>query len=393
MNKQKSIFSRQHNVYQEIYANRRIKIFWKSFLFKYKQLIASGFKHRRRGPHINIGFVLDGGIGDNVLYGAYLEKFTKKLDCETKIYLFVRQPVDSIKSLFSEYEFGANIYPRHKLKKIPLDMIIRFGVQFPEVLFYRDKYISKKSKFLPRYENTIFEFNKRYAHVLGNSNIFSQQILLDIRGLNRIDGMDICGLVDLKKSDKITIKIPETAKAILEQNNIQDGKFITFSYGTDLNTNVQTSTRLWPADKFSELFSRIKSEFPDYKIVQLGTKSLSKIDGVDINLVGQTSFYELLTLLGKSSLHIDGECGMVHLRHALCERPSVVLLGPTSISTKGYPENINIRSKTCNCTCCEWLTGAKWQTFCPKTNTSIAPCMHTISVDTVFEHIKGVIRI
>lgn len=136
-----------------------------------------------------------------------------------------------------------------------------------------------------------------------------------------------------------------------------------------------------------------KKQNPNIKIVQLGVSKdrCESVSNVDINLVGQTTFADVLTLLTKSILHIDGDCGMVHLRHFLCKKPSLVLWGPTSPKLRGYPENINLRANVCNCEFCEWLVGERWQTHCIKTNSCHGLCMEMLSPQYAFEHIKHLI--
>ena len=48
---------------------------------------------------------------------------------------------------------------------------------------------------------------------------------------------------------------------------------------------------------------------------------------------------DLKILLKNALYHIDGECGMVHLRKALKTGPSVVLFGPTPIKFFSYSNN------------------------------------------------------
>jgi ADP-heptose:LPS heptosyltransferase len=82
--------------------------------------------------------------------------------------------------------------------------------------------------------------------------------------------------------------------------------------------------------------------------------------------------------------HIDGECGMVHLRHFLSAKPSIVLFGPTKKDFYGYPENINISSNMC--IGCEWIH-ERWRTQCLKTGDN-AMCLQTIQPSFVIEKIR-----
>ena len=118
--------------------------------------------------------------------------------------------------------------------------------------------------------------------------------------------------------------------------------------------------------------------------MQIGDKKCIALENTDLNLCGQTSFDELLVILNEAKLHIDGDCGMVHLRHFMEAKPSVVLFGPTSKKFYEYSENINISANVC--TGCEWVTN-DWMNRCIKTDSS-ADCMNSLTAETVMNEIK-----
>jgi ADP-heptose:LPS heptosyltransferase len=103
-----------------------------------------------------------------------------------------------------------------------------------------------------------------------------------------------------------------------------------------------------------------------------------------MNLCGKTTFGELLVLLKMAHYHIDSECGMVHLRHFLSAKPSIVLFGPTKKDFYAYPENINISSDIC--IGCEWIH-ERWRTQCLKTGDK-AMCLKTIQPLFVVQKIR-----
>lgn len=391
MNNYVADFHRQLVIYKERYGARPGVISWHVFCYLLRHWFGGERKFKRHGNGVNIGFILNGGIGDIVITGAYLDKFIKKIDCEHKIFIFVIQPVSSIEILFKNLGSNIEILDCKYLKKAKLDLLIKFAVQFPELEFYRKRYINKKSKFLTDYINAVSEFNNKYKHLFESESIFEHQVFLDILGLNRVSGTDAAKMVGLGSDDSLNIDVPQAATKILQNNGLHTDKFITFAYSLDLYNQATQNIRLLPKETLQHIIDTIKKLYPEYKIVQLGSKSLAAFSNVDVNLVQKTSFVELLALLKAAKIHIDSECGMVHLRHALCKKTSVVLHGPTSVSTKGYSENINIRSTVCNCPCCEWLIGDKWQTFCIKTNSQVPACMTAITAEEVFEKISEVL--
>lgn len=391
MNEYFANFHKQLIIYKERFGKKYAKTSWHTLMYLFRNWFGGRYKFRRCGDTINIGFLANGGFGDIVLFGAYLDKFIKKLDCACKIHVFTQQSPTSVEILFSAYKNNTVTHSCRDLRKTPLDLLISFNFQFPEIYFYRKKYIEQKSKFLPYYISATNRFIHKYSYLFEPHQIFNQQILLDIIGLNRLTGMDPTQTLGLSPDDKMNIPTPSNSADILKKFDLESGKFITFSYDFDALNNSKTSIRLWPQDNLQTLIKLLKAHYPEYKIVQLGITSIADFTDIDINLVNKTSFTEFLAILSTSRLHFDSECGMVHLRHAICGKKSVVLHGPTSISTKGYTENINISSKVCKCTCCEWLIGGSWQEHCIKTNSPFPACMQSISPQDVFEKISGVL--
>ena len=151
------------------------------------------------------------------------------------------------------------------------------------------------------------------------------------------------------------------------------------------NMEGNKSTRVWPVEYYENLVDLIKQNYPSYQIVQIGSSDCSAINGCDFNLCGKTSFEELLSILNNSSLHIDNEGGMVHLRHFMEQKPSVVLFGPTGEDVYGYDENINLSVRPCPFSC-EWLK-KDWRNKCIKTNNK-AECMQNITPTAVMNKIN-----
>lgn len=128
----------------------------------------------------------------------------------------------------------------------------------------------------------------------------------------------------------------------------------------------------------------IKENYPNLVIVQVGTDRCKEIPEIDVNLLGKTNFEELKIILKNSILHIDGECGLVHLKHFLNGK-SAVLFGQTSIDYIGYENNINLKSNACP-HWCEWIVD-DWQNNCIR-GYKEPPCLAELKPDYVFENIK-----
>lgn len=373
------------------------KLFWWSFkcLFKRYEIDNDIVKIKiRKNKKLNIAFVCGGGIGDIIISALYISKFIKKIDCPYNSCLFVGQSVSSIKALLNQHEFAENIYKISELNEQLFDIVLRFEVQFPNISYIDEKRVFKKSKFLKSYYNSIMNFNTKYSSIVGlGEKTYKQQAFLTILNKTRITGMDVGDFLQLKHDDKIKLTLPMNGREILKKYDLIDKPFITIQRGVDVMNKSSESTKLWSVENYEILSNLIKEKYPTIKIVQLGVSKnrCINISNVDLNLIEKTSFSELLYLLSNSLLHIDGECGMIHLRHFLCAKTSVVLFGPTSPITKGYKENINIRSDKCNCQFCEWLVGENWQNYCIKTKTAKALCMNSITPQTVFNQVDNFI--
>ena len=100
------------------------------------------------------------------------------------------------------------------------------------------------------------------------------------------------------------------------------------------------------------------------------------IEEADLNLVGKTDFLAAAAILANAALHIDGESGLVHLRHVLGGR-SVVLFGPTPVEYFGYADNCNLVSKGCRG--CMWMTD-DWFEVCSR-GTAEPECMASITAN------------
>jgi ADP-heptose:LPS heptosyltransferase len=167
---------------------------------------------------------------------------------------------------------------------------------------------------------------------------------------------------------------------VLKRHGLEAKRYITVHDGFDTNyvplgDNV---TKCWPLNHWSRLVALLKERLPYVTIVQLGSVNSREIAGVDLDLRKKTTLDEAAWILKHSSLHIDGESGLVRLANALHTR-SVVLFGPTSLSFFGFDKNTNIVSTECN-DC--WLSTQGWLSSCPR-GLATAICMTTITPETV----------
>ncbi len=168
--------------------------------------------------------------------------------------------------------------------------------------------------------------------------------------------------------------------------------YITIHDGYELSSShvvKDVSTKQWDLESWRLLLKVIKTKYPDYKIIQLGSSTARPIEGVDENKIHQTTLLEAFDIIKGSTLHIDGDSGLVHAATEMGV-PCVVMFGPTPDYFFGYKENINIRADTCK-DACYWLK-TDWLGQCPIDYLSgNAQCMNDISLSRVFEAVDSIL--
>ncbi len=161
--------------------------------------------------------------------------------------------------------------------------------------------------------------------------------------------------------------------------------YITIHDGYDVANYSQikgSSTKQWPLRYWAELISKIKTAYPNIKVIQLGSKTGRPIPFVDEQMLNKTTITDAFDILSKSTLHIDGDSGLVHAATALCV-PCVVMFGPTPDYFFGYSQNTNLRSKATCKNACFWVND-DWMSECA-IGERMPPCMEEITPHEVFQ--------
>ena len=145
--------------------------------------------------------------------------------------------------------------------------------------------------------------------------------------------------------------------------------------------------RKWPCERFAKLCSRLFSEFPDIQIVITGMESekddareiLNRADNSKcVDLMGKTSFPELLALYSLADLMITNDSGPAHFA-SLLKLPTIVLFGPET------PRLYSPLNDACKCI----YSGFACSPCVSVYNAKMSPCndnrcMKAISVKEVF---------
>ena len=376
----------------EIYACIKFIYFFSNLLLKLIFKKRNHIKAKRNTNNIKLGVYMNGGIGDALVNLNYLYCLKRYLKHENVI-LDVYFEKQIFKKLIPDDNIIDNYYIS-ELNNIDLDNYDVFFrlFRFPCIYKFNKNFIKTKSQkfyeLLLEYDKFKQEHNKVVLQEPRYDSIGKDISLANDR--TRIQQPDIGGLLNIK-TDYI---LPITVKNIdetLDKFNLKGKTFITLNRG--VGNKLSDSPKLWPLENYNNLIEKIKAKYPNYALVQIGdaNSTFGIMQGVDLNLVGQTSFEELLVLLKTATLHIDCEGGLVHLRKALNAPQSVVLFGPTSKDFFGYSSNINIKAENACKIACEWVS-TQWETTCIKTQSAVNPCMQAITPEMVIDNIESSFR-
>lgn len=348
-------------------------------------------------PNPRIAIQLKGGVGDIVLGGLYARSLYLRFPELLMTISLGESQLKLANCLFKSHTFYSKLVRDIDLKYEDYDIVIELDVYFPKII-YKNNYTKFENRDINKYLQALEKFHQQFPTITRTDRVPDQMLLMLATGLNRITCMDIDGVIGLSTSSKFPINLDlDNEQRLLEKFPFLKEKYITIGRGVDKNNDWHDSTRLWSVDKYNRWIKLFKQKYPSVKVVQLGVSKdrCEKLD-VDIDLVGLTTFEELLIILKRATIHLDGECGYVHLRHFLTEGKgkSIVIFGPTSNVIRGYPENINIRNdNSCELPLCEWIAGGSWQSFCLKTKECRAHCVESVSPEFVHQESQKLLDI
>lgn len=342
---------------------------------------------------INVGFLLVGGLGDLVIGANYVYKFRQKFNDENlRLDIFVRNINGSSKVVFYEGYVFDHLYSEDLSKNRVKDYDIFIElVRYPDI---KRRNLPKINSMMPELVEYIslcerFRYeNPRYFSISSRNTDCQAAVLNIIEGKKRIQQPDIYNYFGLTEKYEYQIPIMEDEIEYLKDMDLYGKKFITLNRGVDTNNN-KVSVKMWPLQYYNVLTKMLKDKYPDIILVQVGASydKCPPFENIDLQLVGKTNLEQLKVLLKHSLIHIDGEGGMPHVRHALSGGESVIMFGPTSADFYGYSENENLVGNGCDIWC-EWVV-EEWQQQCLR-GYKVAPCMASITPEMV---IKAVDRI
>lgn len=353
-----------------------------SFGFSKNMLLNENIRHSKfpsntvkilNNEGLQIVIVEGGGFGDSLIALILIKRIKELLENKCNIIFFNRY--EEYFCIFPEINSSINyeLYEDYYMQKF--DIVIHMH-NIPVVHSINYENVKRLSEQLYKYclDNKYY-FETLFKRSTNNYRFTKYGLLL---GKNRIEQLDLHGILGITRNNKIRILINNDNLKCLEKYKLYRKKYFTIN--RDVGNEESSHPKLWPIHYYQELLLYIKEKYPQYSVVLIGKECCKElISYVDVDLTGKLSLSEVNSILKYGILHIGTEGGMIHLRHFL-NRKSMVLFGPTDPDVFGYKENINIFSNECK-EHCEWLVD-NWDRCCPL-NLDEPKCIYSIKPDKV----------
>lgn len=336
---------------------------------------------------IRTAFLLNGGMGSFIVEMNFIQYFYDKFSDRVDISVF-SFPEETSVALYGRQYFISNYGSRSEFQENEFDLSIDLN-WFPKIVYRNEKRFAELDE-----NDDLFSLINKWREFANNSrtknfftpdtNMFDPNIhmFLIAKNQSRLQSADIGGNLGVEKRFLLSITA-ENEKETLKKFGLADCQYITLQQGVDFACNTKKSPKQWPNEYYSKLCGICKNRFPNIKTVQLGEKeNNTPIDGVDLCLLGETDLKELKAVLKNALIHVDGDCGMVHLRRAMHAGANIVLYGNLPDKVYGYDEDYRIKSNVCSYECAKLFNA--WKSRCYKNYNCKAPeCMTAISPESI----------
>lgn len=349
------------------------------------------------GEKARVAFRLNGGLGTYLMEMNFIQYFFDRFPDSLEISVFSFSQETSL-AVYGEQYFAAHYGPRSAFVPRKYDLAVELN-WFPQVLCRNEAALAaaddsgELSALVQQWVD--FADSERTRHFFTpDTNMFDPSIhtFAMARRQNRLQVADIDGSLGITNHFRLAVPVEQEAEA-LAKFGLADGPYLTLQQGVDAACRTKYSPKQWPNEYYAALCRICHQRFPQIKLVQLGEEGNNlPIEGVDVCLLGQTSLPELKAVLKNAVLHIDGDCGMVHLRRALHAGPSIVLYGNLPDSVYGYAEDYHMKSDACKHPCAKLFDG--WKRRCYRLEQPV--CMTSIQpqqvADVIGRHLAALER-
>ena len=311
----------------------------------------------KKSNEILIAFKSNGANTNVLIHLNLIKKLLDKVSCpELKVFFFGGMDKEFNDAVFKNLSFIHSFHESTELREDDYsyyDAVVELDL-FADVVRANFEKIHAISLGLYQILFGWFTFKNNELY----SNMFKLRPKLDcniykwgmLNGKNCLDIADVDNVLNIEQEYSFDIETNETKTTkLLKSLNLKAQKFITIQRPNCINN----STLSVPDSILENAISLLKTQFNNLKVVQVGMDydaSGSVLKGVDVYLVGKTSWEDVKILLNNALYHVGIDSDLVHLRKALKSGPSIVLFGPTPVEFWGYNDNINISSEGChNC--------------------------------------------
>ena len=284
-------------------------------------------------------------LGDNVIRKKFIEELIKIAPkCKIDIYSLasesflpsIYKDCNNINLLIPD---GGSLYQKYN-KQYTLALTLSYSILVDNFNFVK---AAEQNEVFAKKMQKLEVFTKDYNKDI---DVFATPFNLVIRRQiymgNNCYSMFNCGDVFRIKNSKVYISTDfKTIKHSLPK------KYITINYGAGITVeSMKFVSKIWPGNYFEKFIKEFKKNYPDYKVIQLGSYGAYKLKNVDQYFLGE-DFEVVKCILKKSLFHLDIDGGLVHLATQL-DTKCIVLFGPTQVQFFGYKQNINILAGGCH---------------------------------------------
>lgn len=306
-------------------------------------------------------------------------------NADIKFELFMEAPGPTVQSVLAEMFDTAVAGTEEEFAALDRkDYAIIVDLDILPILIWGDWHLLRQVPELLRL-GKMWEKNaqdKFYTAFYRRNRAWSYPYLLRIlsqQGKTFLNAPDIDGTLGIR--DKYTIKL--SCDPNINTCIARNRQYISVHTGQ----SAKFSTVQWAPKQFEQVIAILRSEYPQYAIVQLGLpgEKDKPLKGVDLCLTDGKDWEKIKYILENAAVHIDYDSGLVHLRKALHGGPSVVLFGPTSPEFYGYGDDLAVRGSACDVWCMQ-LTD-QWNTVCQKSR-GTASCMASITPQMVMQSVQ-----
>lgn len=358
-----------------------------------------------RDGRVEIAFLTSGGAGTLLIEANFIYCLHKYLQDEPVDFIvYGHRSIQLNKAVFGMQSYIRDYFLyRERVFAYRYDVCIEL-IFYPNVLKFQDgieTLCPKLCTLLSKWQRFVAKDLTRRKCLAAPHRDYSVYVLSIIKGKKCLDVYDVGDDLNVGKDFTMPMQCEKKEESVLQKYGLESRNYITFQRGGAPASRIKESPKNWPLRYYNELIRYLKLVFPKKKLVQLGESEAmcDRLSGIDVSLLGKTDWEDLKVLLKNAWLHVDGECGMVHLRRAMHGGTSVVLFGMTPLEFYGYEGNINIRSKACPHWCAR--THDLWMQRCalyngePACMAGLYPCevMDKIYEWYVLENVRKGIKI